>query len=279
MRDIRRMSVMQIDVTNYCNKECSNCTRLIGHYRKDQLYFMDVEYFEKAVISLKTFNGIIGIIGGQPTLHPEFPKLCEILRNHINPINRRGLWSNYLYHSTYNNIIKETFGYFCLNSHSGDIFHTPILVSSESLVSDETTRQKYIEDCWIQNTWSGTINPNGGFFCEVAGAFSMLLDGIKGFDIEKEPDWWKRPISDFDEQKKWACDKCGAAIPLKPRKSSSEIDDISEDNYELLKEQSKKLERDKYELFKGTLDEKQKRDPSWYRTYYQDNFIKIGNRR
>jgi hypothetical protein len=240
---------------------------------------MDLDYFEKAVISLKTFSGIVGIIGGQPTLHPQFPELCEILRKHIEPQYRRGLWSNFSNHTLYNNIIKETFGYFCLNTHSGDIYHTPILISSESSVTDDIKRQEYIENCWIQNTWSGTINPKGGFFCEVAGALSMLLDGIKGFDIEKEPDWWKRPISDFDEQKIWACNKCGAAIPLKPRNSASEIDDISEDNYELLKGQSKKIERGKYELFKGTLNESQKRSASWYRVYYQDNTVKYGNKR
>jgi hypothetical protein len=239
---------------------------------------MDVDYFEKAVISLKSFNGVIGVMGGQPTLHPQFPELCRIIKKHITPQSRRGLWSNYFKHEEYKEINKKTFGYFCLNSHSGNIYHTPILVSSKSVVEDEVKRQEYIENCWIQNTWSGTINPNGGFFCEVAGALSMLLDGVKGFDIEKKPDWWKRPINDFTEQRKWACDKCGAALPLKPRKSSSEIDDISEDNYELLKEQSKKIERGKTVIFKGTLDETQKRDACWYRTYFQDKIIKIGNK-
>lgn len=106
-------------------------------------------------------------------------------------------------------------------------------------------------------------------------ALSMLLDGIKGFDIENEPHWWKRPIGDFSDQRKWACDKCGAAIPLKPRRSNLEIDDISLDNYELLKEQSGKIKREKYKIFTGDIDTKQERNACWYRYYGQNAVVKV----
>ena len=101
------------------------------------------------------------------------------------------------------------------------------------------------------------------------------MDGIKGFDIEKEPDWWKRPINDFTEQRKWACDKCGAAIPLKPKPSSIEIDDISTDNYELLKDQSSKIARNKYKIFTGDVDTKQERNACWYRHYVEKIIVNI----
>lgn len=76
MKNISEMKIVQIDVTNICDKSCANCTRFCGHYRPDKLYFMELEDYEKAVISLKEFPGIIGMIGGEPTLHPKFPEMC-----------------------------------------------------------------------------------------------------------------------------------------------------------------------------------------------------------
>ena len=93
MKPIREKKVVVIDITNVCNLSCSNCTRFCGHYPKDKLYFMDPNYFEKALLSLEGFDGVIGLIGGEPTLHPEFEKLCEIFSDII-PRGQRGLWSN-----------------------------------------------------------------------------------------------------------------------------------------------------------------------------------------
>ena len=34
MRQIRDMSIIEIDITNVCEKRCSNCTRFCGHHKK-----------------------------------------------------------------------------------------------------------------------------------------------------------------------------------------------------------------------------------------------------
>lgn len=269
MRELKDMEVIQIDITNYCNRNCSNCTRMVGHYRKDQIYFMDLSFFEKAVISLIDFKGIIGIIGGEPTLHPEFEKICEILSKHV-PKERRGLWS-YMKYEDLSVIAKETFSLHSLNDKNREVYHTPILVSSESVVIDNKERNEYFDKCWIQNTWSATINPKGGWFCEVAGAFSMLFDGPDGMDIT-DKNWWKRPIDNFKKQKEWACNKCGAAIPLKPRLDVENIDDISVDNYEKLKNQSDKIKKGRTEIFNGEIDRSQIRNVCWHYNY--KNIIK-----
>ena len=40
--------------------------------------FMDLDYIEKAIDSLEGFEGNIGMMGGDPTLHPKFPEICKI---------------------------------------------------------------------------------------------------------------------------------------------------------------------------------------------------------
>jgi hypothetical protein len=271
MKNIREMDIIQIDVTNLCDKTCANCTRFCGHYRPEKIYFVDVDYYEKAVLSLKDFPGVIGMIGGEPTLHPRFPELCEILRSHVREKERRGLWSNKgkKFHE-YKDIIDSTFGHFNLNDHiSHDIFHTPILVASEDLIKDgrlsEAEWRKYTDKCWVQTTWSATVTPKGAWFCEVAGMLDCVFEGDKSWDIGKEPDWWKRQVSEYREQIDWACGKCGCQLPLRPKRSSVGIDDVSVSNMErLIAIGSPKIANGKYELFTEGLDKDQIRNVSWY---------------
>ena len=76
MRPLREMTVIQIEITNACSLKCANCTRHVGHHRKP--FFMDLDYIEKAIDSLEGFDGRIGMMGGDPTLHPKFKEVCEI---------------------------------------------------------------------------------------------------------------------------------------------------------------------------------------------------------
>ena len=76
MRPLSEMSVIQIEVTNACWLKCANCTRHVGHHRKP--FFMDLDYVEKAIDSLEGFEGNIGMMGGEPTLHPKFDDICKI---------------------------------------------------------------------------------------------------------------------------------------------------------------------------------------------------------
>ena len=69
------MKVIQIEVTNACSHGCSNCTRFCGQHA--QPFFMDLDTFRRAVDSTAGFQGVVGIIGGEPTLHPQFDQLID----------------------------------------------------------------------------------------------------------------------------------------------------------------------------------------------------------
>ncbi|XME04395.1 radical SAM protein [Lachnospiraceae bacterium C1.1] len=66
-------------MTNACNLRCSNCTRFCGNHKKP--FLMDIETFRKAVDSLKDFDGVTGIIGGEPTLHPDFENFALYMQS------------------------------------------------------------------------------------------------------------------------------------------------------------------------------------------------------
>ena len=267
MRKVSEMSVIQIEITNVCDRSCSNCTRFCGHFIKDRIFFVDVDYFRKAVNSLVSYQGIVGMIGGEPTLHPKFAELCHIFQELRPDKAKRGLWSNTRgKFNQYRTIINETFGYFNLNDHStSPVIHTPVLVASEDMISDPLIRWSYIQNCWVQNTWSAPITPKGVFFCEVAGMLSLLFDGPTGWDIEKDPEWWRKPISDYGEQIDWACSKCSCALLLLRRSCTDLKDDLSATNLKRLQQvDSPKIRRGEYEIYSKGLHEGQPRDATWY---------------
>ena len=272
-------TVLVIDITNACHMRCSNCTRFVGHWSKDQIFFMDLDCFESAVLSVKklaqTTKCMIGVLGGEPTIHPEFQQICKVLQKHI-PRDRTFLATTTTtkqYHDNIN-LIGEVFGNINQNDHvTNPIKHTPFLTAMEDFEGlTESDKEKLIDQCWVQNEWSAGINPKGAFFCEIAGMLSLLFDGPDGWDFRKDDEWWNKPIEEYEEQKNWACNKCGGCLPLRPRKSLNGTDDVSISNLQRLKKvNSPKIEKGKYEIFDTNPNEfnfeqfgLNKRNKLWY---------------
>ena len=147
---------------------------------------MDFETFRNAVDSLQDFPGMVGMIGGEPTIHPEFEKFAEYLRKsrigdkrfvilrepvsdmlsyimqYLNRTdNKLGLWSslNEGYYKHFE-MINDTFPTQYLNDHDNTCRHQALLMTRKELgISDEEWIKKR-DACWVQNTWSA---PKGLF--------------------------------------------------------------------------------------------------------------------
>ena len=253
MKPIYDMWLVQIEVTNACTNRCANCTRMMGHHRRN--YFMDIETVEKAIDSLDGFKGGIGIMGGEPTLHPEFKEICELLQKKV-PLHKCGLWTSGYKWDEYKNLIKDTFklGVF-YNDHSDSTQkHQPVLVGIDEVIDDKELMWNLIKKCWIQEQWSSSINTKGAFFCEVAAALDIVFEGPGGYPIEKN--WWNKTPEEFQDQVRRYCVRCGGALPLE-RPSNQEANDlISKKNYEmLLTLGSPKVLSGRFEIFDEKMDE------------------------
>jgi len=273
MRSPANMEFIQIDITNACNMRCSNCTRFCGNHEKS--FFMDFDTFKRAVDSLDGFDGVTGIIGGEPTLHPEFGRFAEYLqekfgkpvrdkdpllypqRDFIHTIHQREFESGRLR-------TREDGSHF-LKKHGAGLWSNM-----------STTYRKYYEI--IQDTFSveylnDHMNPSyhqPGLFsrkdlgildeewipmrdkCWIQNTWSATITPKGAFFCEIaaaldmlfdgpggwpiEPGWWKRKPEEFGEQLHW-CEICGFALEGRTftRDSQEEIDDVSPILYEMLK--------------------------------------------
>jgi hypothetical protein len=74
-----------------------------------------------------------------------------------------------------------------------------------------------INNCDINQYWSPIIcqTKHGlrAFFCEIAGAQSMLLNSDYDSGLPVTDNWWKLPITAFEDQIRNHCFNCG--VPLK----------------------------------------------------------------
>lgn len=220
MKPIYEASHIHIDITNACTGNCNYCSRYTRHLRDDQRYFMSLDYFEKALKALEDYPGMIGFMGGDPILHPQFNEVCEIVRaSGKNPPERMSLftcakepaWSK-TKDSAYKTFHENNVW---ISTHKKNIDHThqPITLAIDEVVSDKEYKQHLIDHCWVNLIWCPAVNHKGGFFCEVAMSLDLLLDGPGGFDAI-DPNWWKAEPDDFKHQVDCHCNKCGMAIPL-----------------------------------------------------------------
>lgn len=257
MIPIYRMKVIQIEITYGCNLQCSQCTRFVGHHKKP--FFMSLEMVEKAIDSLKGYKEQIGIMGGEPTLHPQFREICELVEKKIPNRRQRALWTNGLKWNEYKDIINRTFDsdLIIYNDHKDKEvgLHQPLLVAAEEVLDDRELMWRLIGNCWVQWRWAASITPKGGFFCEVAAAQDYLFDGPGGYPLE--PGWWNKNPNEFMDQVKRYCPECGGAVPMPRVSAHADYDLISKKKAERLRKLgSPKFCRGNYKIFDRKLTEK-----------------------
>lgn len=243
--------IFQIWVTRACDKSCFGCTQ--GSNLAGKPGMITPEQYEEAVKSMKGYPGVIAMFGGNPCIHPEFEKLCEIARRLI-PYKQRGIWTNNLLGK--GRVCRDTFNPAMSNFNvhldqeaaeefrrdwpetrkmlkglDHDSSHSPIFTAMKDLDSlrfsdgsirdnTEENRWELISSCDINQKWSAMIGvfrgSLRGWFCEIAGSQSMLHQHEPDYPdtgIKLFPGWWNLPPENFHQQVRKHCHECG--VPLR----------------------------------------------------------------
>ncbi len=238
---IWRKGVLQVHVTRACDKSCFGCTQ--GSNLGGKPVMIPVDEYEKALDSLQGYFGVVGMFGGNPAMHPQFERLCQILRSKF-PKEQCGLWCNHprgkgaVMRDTFNpavsnlNVHEDRAAYDefardwpecrgVLKGLDTDSRHSPPFVAMLDVVPDEAKRWEMIGNCDINKFWSAMLChvPGKGlraFFCEIAGAQAMLHADDPAWPdtgLGVTPGWWKKSMSAFADQVRWNCHRCG--VPLR----------------------------------------------------------------
>ena len=262
MRSPSQMKIIQLELTNACEKACSNCTRLVGHVRNP--WFMTKEQFERAVKSMDGWDApgrVLGAMGGNPVLHPLFAELAHMFaalwgrktpprgRGPIKDFGAyvntrlgdtssgRGLWSSMgprFYHHL--ETIQDVFSYWVINDHENAGLHQGLLIErAEFNELNGQSDDQWLENrdkCWVQMDWSASINPRGAYFCEVAAAIDdLFFEGKSAWPVEAG--WWKRTPADFESQLH-LCDHCALAQRGPSAVSHDEVDIVGRTSLPLI---------------------------------------------
>lgn len=243
----RKQWCANIDVTNACPRRCSNCTRLTAHVREP--FFMDLGQYEAALQAYADFPydsennpdagdppGLkrIGMMGGEPLVHPQFSELCSMLRQYVPERRHRALFTGVNLDShPHGQLARATFGYINQNEHDSRCEHQPVLVAVGEVIRDDARMRSLIEACPLQRLWSCAITPKGFFFCEIAGVLDLVFQGPGGLPVT--PGCWRHDLADYRDQIEQWCPRCGVCLPLAGRLDSEERDDITPGNLEALR--------------------------------------------
>jgi len=118
--------------------------------------------------------------------------------------------------------------------HEGHSSHSPLLTAGKDLFDEEEMWDR-ISKCEINHYWSATITQNKGrlraYFCEVAAAFDLARGTDHG--IEPVPGWWRRNISEFEDQVALFCPGCGVPAKLRGHLDYEETDTYTATNKDL----------------------------------------------
>lgn len=214
---------IEIVITNVCNLNCGGCCQLVGHFRKDQLWFISLEELEKAIQLAKKYsaNKPITIFGGEPTLHPDWNKIVSILKSHAPSI----FWINTngrLGHQRYQ---KEDNLVWWVDLHPDSQLFVQTLHAAADVITlpnDMAYWEKAQKDCPIWNGCQCSIYKDKAYFCENAAALDWLYyDGKHGWEIESGKNPFNKTKAEIDEQAKHVCKRCGWCVTdLIPRQLS-----------------------------------------------------------
>ena len=238
MRPIYDATVIQIDITNACQYACANCTRHVGHHRPT--YLMSLECIEEAIRSLDGYGGQIGLMGGEPALHPKFREVLALWRELIPNRRQRAFWTAGWKWTEYHDDVMDTFDPDLIhyNDHAQeDGQHQPLLVAVADVVDDKELQKELIDACPFQLHWSPSITNRGAFFCEIAGSLAGLM-GKQGWKVE--PGWWNKTPEEFQDQVEEFCYRCGGCLPMDAHsdgrggRDGPTVDLVSPGNMEML---------------------------------------------
>lgn len=227
----------EIVITNVCNLSCGGCCQMVGRFSKDQLWFISLEELDKSIQLLNKFpskdssKSPITIFGGEPTLHPKWDDIIQLLKGYSSNI----FWINTngrLGHKRYQ---KEDNLVWWVDLHPANQLFVQTSYAAKDAIklsSDAAYWEKAQVDCPIWKGCQCSLYKGKAYFCENAAAIDWLYNnGKNGWDIDPNTNPFNKTKDEIDEQASHLCKRCGWCVTeLVPRQLSKDPTYVSPSN-------------------------------------------------
>lgn len=185
---------IEIDITFECNLKCKGCNRSCGFApSSERMSLEDIRRFVKESRELDRHWAVINVLGGEPTLHPDFIQILEILQEYADSSNKGvviQVVSNGFTEETRRLCQKATmFANVKIDYHSfktGNVvdYFTPF---ADAPCDDAAfANADYSKGCWVSSYCGIGLNKNGYYACSVCGAIDRVQKGHNGAASLKE---------------------------------------------------------------------------------------------
>ena len=186
---IPNLNKIEIDITYDCNLKCISCNRSCTQApsKEDSISIKQIHKFIEESIEISKKWELINILGGEPTLHPNFLEIVELILNEYilkySPDTILQITSNGYTEDTKKilnklpkskNIIidKKSF-----KESNKVIYFTPFNLAPVDL--DDFKNKEFSKGCWITSYCGIGLNKYGYYPCSVAAA----MDRVMGYDV------------------------------------------------------------------------------------------------
>lgn len=180
---------IEIDITYDCNLKCISCNRSCSQQpTKEKMELSDIQNFIEESIALNKKWKLINILGGEPTLHPDFQTIIKyISENYIykfSPDTTLQIVSNGLTSRSrnlleavkqYKNVIID---YNSFKTDNKIEYFTPF---NDAPIDDEIYKNAdYSKACWVTSYCGIGLNKYGYYGCSICGGIDRIINKNRG---------------------------------------------------------------------------------------------------
>lgn len=209
-RFLRSRKKIEIDITWLCNLTCFDCNRSCGEFpTRERMTIEQIDRFIQESIDRHYHWDVIRILGGEPTLHPDFPEIMDRFSRYQQRFAREHaprivVCTNGYAKMTRKRIRALPDGIEVVNTlkEGGAVQHI-----GHFFIAPRDTRDMSNQDPTLACTHAMTcgigLGPYGFYHCPIAAG----IDRVFGFDVGRH----EIPSleDDMNDQMKIFCELCG----------------------------------------------------------------------